>query len=280
METRERQFEQEPDLGIETIRGSGGGEASYCPERGGIITSLKLRGQEILYLDEDTLKDRAVNVKGGIPILFPNAGPIKGEGYPGLKQHGFAREAVDWVAVQDESGRSFMETLKANAETKKVYPYDFRFSTGGKFEEDGSFTLLQEVENLEAGKDMPLSMGLHPYFKVPREAMGNIKFDFEGGTEVERSIEQWSKDKEVKTVKIDNPRVKDPKAKMRITIPSLGTLTIDASPEYKKIWVWSMVDKDFICIEPVMRNAGGLENEPELISPGKTFSSRVNIKLL
>ena len=55
-----------------------GNEVSFSPERGGIITSLKLGGKELLYLDEETFRNPEVNVKGGIPILFPNAGPLSG----------------------------------------------------------------------------------------------------------------------------------------------------------------------------------------------------------
>ena len=58
-----------------------------------------------------------------------------------------------------------------------------------------------------------------------------------------------------------------------------GTLIIDLSPEYKKIWIWSMVGKDFICIEPIMRDAGGLIENPENIPPKKTLHTRVNFKL-
>lgn len=261
-------------LSIETIIGPQGGEASYSPERGGIVRSIKLGGEEILYLDEETFQNKSSNVKGGIPILFPNAGPITtGQELPNLEQHGFARKSV-WQTASASEG--FRETLEANKETRVAYPYNFRFSMSGQFETNGSFTLKSEVENQEEHKELPLSMGLHPYFKVPSSAKAKIKFDFAGGEEIEKQIETWANGE---AVSIDNPKMKDPAAVLRVEIPGLGTLVIDASAEYQKIWVWSLPDKDFVCIEPVMRNINGLIDNPEMIKPKETFSASVNFNL-
>jgi len=272
---QENNLERKQKLKIETIKGPNNREVSYCPERGGIITSIKLEGKEILYLDEKTFLNIDTNVKGGVPILFPNAGPItENSEFPNLEQHGFARKSK-WQTENVKDG--FRETLSANEETKKMYPYDFQFSFLGKFEEDGSFTLNQEVENKEETKELPLSMGLHPYFKVPSAEKSNIKFNFEGGDFVEKQLEIWANGK---AVSIDNPKIKNPDAKMEVYIPSLGSLIIDASVEYQKIWVWSMSGKDFVCVEPVMRDKNGLVDNPEKIKPKETFSTKVNLKLI
>ena len=261
-----------PGLKMETVKMSDGSEVSYCPERGGIITSIKLQGREILYLDEETLKDIKTNVKGGIPVLFPNAGPIQSPQFPDLKQHGFARNSK-WTAQKGES--TFMQTLKANEDTKKVFPFDFLLSVGGQLNKDGSFSLTQSVQN--TGQEaMPVSSGLHPYFRVPNEEKKNIKFNFKGGDLVEQNIAQWANDK---AFKIDNPKVDDPNAVMEVVIPSVGTLFIDASKEYRRIWIWSLPGKDFVCIEPVMRDSGGLVNDPEIVLPGSTIQAKVNIRL-
>lgn len=273
---KENNLENKHKFKIETIKGPQGGEVSYCPERGGIITSIKLGGKEILYLDEETFKNVDTNVKGGIPILFPNAGPItENSEFPNLEQHGFARKSK-WSKENIEDG--FKEVLSANEETKKMYLYDFQFSVSGKFEEDGSFTFNQEVENKEENKELPISMGLHPYFKVSNSEKSNIKFNFEGGKFIEDNIETWANIG--KAVSIDNPKVKDPNAVMEVVIPSLGTLIIDVSVEYQKIWVWSVPGKDLVCVEPVMRDKNGLVDNPEKIKPKETFSAKVNFKLI
>lgn len=259
---------------IETITTPENNQVSFCRERGGIITSIKFKDKEILYLDKATLQNREVNVRGGIPILFPNAGPIESPQYTNLKQHGFARNSSNWKTEKFING--FKETLMSTKETKKIFPYDFRFIINTNFEKDGSFTINQEVENLEDNEELPLSMGLHPYFKVPQDIKGEIKFNFEGGKFIEEQIELWANGK---YISIDNPKVKNPNTVMEITIPTLGTLIIDASPLYKKIWIWSMPGKDFICIEPVMRDKGGLVENPEKIKIKETFRASVNFRL-
>lgn len=267
-------IEQKHVFKIETIKGPNGGEVSFCPERGGIITSLKLGGKEILYLDEETFKNIGISVKGGIPWLFPNAGPLdKDSKFPLLPQHGFARN-MKWETEKIDNG--FRMTLRGDEETKKLYPYDFQFIIEGKLEEDGSFTLNQEVNNLEKDNELPISMGMHPYFKVSNEEKKNIKFNFKGGEEVEKQVDKWANGK---AVSIDNPKLKDPNAVVKVFIPNLGELIIDARIEYEKIWIWSMPGKDFVCVEPVMRDKNGLIDNPSLIKPKNAFKSSVNFKL-
>jgi len=259
---------------IETIRLSNGNEVSYCPRRGGIITLIKLQGKEILYFDETTFQNLEVSVRGGIPILFPNAGALDNPKFPNLKQHGFARNSSRWTVLKNAGG--FHETLLSDEETKKVYPYDFRLSLDGKFGGDDSFIITQVVENLGTEKELSVSFGLHPYFLVSNDEKKNIKFNFAGGKFIEEKISDWANDK---FISVDNPRLEDPSAKIEVIIPSLGTLVLDISPQYKKIWVWSLPGKDFVCIEPAMRDVGGLVNDPEIVKPGAIFSASFGLTL-
>ena len=249
---------------------------SYCPARGGIITSLCLHGKEILYLDEASFQDTQLNVRGGIPILFPNAGAIEDERFPGLKQHGFARTSSNWQCSQNAAGTRFTETLQTDASTTPEYPFAVRQMLSGILEEDGSATIIQEVTNLESRKSVPISMGLHPYFNIKATEKRALTFDCFGGELVEAAVEHWSNGG---TTSIANPRTLDPHASLRVTIPSLGALTLTTSPEYQRIWIWSLPGKDFLCIEPVLRDVGGLVKDPEFVLPGETYSAQLNIRL-
>ncbi len=241
---------------------------------GGVITSLKLKGKEILYFDQETFIDIEKSVRGGIPILFPNAGELqKNDIYPNLKRHGFAKN-MEWKVEKIEDG--FKETLVANEDTKNAYPYDFKLSIIGLFERDGSFTLKQEVKNMENDKELPISTGLHPYFKVPDGEKKDIKFNFEEGQIAEDKIDIWANSG---TVYIDNPKTKNPEAVLNIDIPRLGTIILDISLEYEKIWIWSIPKSDFICIEPMMRGLNGLIDNPFNIKNGGVFNAYLNIKL-
>jgi len=164
-----------------------------------------------------------------------------------------------------------MENLKSDASTKEVFPYDFELSVNSGFDNDGSFNMVQSVKNLEKEKDMPVSFGLHPYFKVPHESKKDVKFNFEGGKEIEEKFDIWANGK---AVSIDNPGVP-----IEVSVPGTGTLVFDISKEYKKIWVWSQPGEDFFCVEPVMRNKGGLVDDPENVKPNGTCHTNFNIKL-
>jgi galactose mutarotase-like enzyme len=253
-------------LKIEKVTSGFFNEVSYCPERGGIITSLKFGGKEILYFNKNTFENLTLSVRGGIPILFPNFGPINDPKYPDLKQHGFARTSSKWISEKITNG--FKETLIADEDSLKSYPYHFELTINGKFEDNKSFTITQEVKNLENDKEMPISMGLHPYLKTPANKKGDIKFDFDGGRFIEEQVNAWANGKDTAATNPNTP--------MKIIIPNLGTVTIDASPEYRKIWIWSIAENDFVCVEPVMRKKNGLVEDPQMIKPGETFSASVN----
>lgn len=263
-----------PSFKVETVKTHERNEISICPERGGIITSLKIGDRELLYMEEETFLDQQKNVRGGIPVLFPNAGPNDNPEFPEIKQHGFARTS-EWKSekiIENE----FSETLMSDDISKEIYPYDFKLNMAGKIENNGSFTIVQSITNLEKEKSMPISMGLHPYFRVPNTEKKNIKFDFEGGKTIEDNADKWMNGK---SVSIDNPKLKNPEAKIKVSIPGLGILILDISSEFQKIWIWSLPDKDFVCIEPVMRDSGGFTTDPELVEAGKSISGMVNINI-
>lgn len=265
-------FEQKNNiLKIETVKSPEDSEVSFCPERGGIITSIKIKGKEILYLDEETFKNSEVNVKGGVPILFPNAGQIpdeiKFENLKNLKQHGFARDSK---FNSEKTTDGFKENLISNSNTKEVYPYDFNLSLDCHFGKDNSFSIIQTVENT-GENEMPISSGFHPYFKVPSEQKNNIKFNFKGGDFVEEQVAVWANGK---AVSIENPNTP-----LEVEIPGLGILVFNISKEYQRIWVWSQEGKDFVCIEPVMRDKGGIILNPEIIKTKEKLTTTFNILL-
>jgi galactose mutarotase-like enzyme len=259
---------------IFNVKALSGNEVSFSPSRGGIITSLKFSGTEILYLDNKTFVNTAGNVRGGIPILFPNAGIVESSNFPGLKQHGFARNSDEWKSELIPNG--FRETLLVKKDDQISYPYDCSLSVEGTFPNENSFTLIQKVENLEESAAIPIAFGLHPYFKVANEEKKNIRFNFEGGQQVQDQAFVWMNGG---TVIIDNPKLKDPSAVLEISIPKLGTVRLDVSIEYKKLWIWSVPGENFFCVEPAMRDIGGLTNDPTLIKPAETFSASVTFSL-
>ena len=251
------------DFEIKKIEHDKLNSVSYCADRGGIITSLVLQGKELLYLDRETLNNKALSVRGGIPILFPNAGALRENLlFPKLEQHGFVRN-IGWK--DDSTAKNINLKIESNRELNNVYPYQFKIETSASISKDNSFLFEQKILNTDT-QQIPVSAGLHPYFKVENKWKKNIIFDFPGGQYVSDSFDSWSQGH---YISIDNPAVKNIKDPMKVIIPELGSLILQVSPNYKKIWIWSLSEKDFICIEPVMRDINGLIEDPCFINIGK-----------
>lgn len=258
---------------IRTFEGPSGSAVSVSPERGGIITSIRLSGKEILFMNPETFRDPSKNVRGGIPILFPFSGPATDgirKRFPGLdRQHGFARNADRWSLEELPEG-GFRETFESDDETKRMFPFEFRLSVEVRFGADGAVTIVESVTN-DGTEPMPVSPGLHPYFRVDHGRRADIAFDFEGGDRVKGEYGIWTNSG---TTVIDNPGT------LRVRMPGRGTIAMEVSPEYRKILVWSAgPDADYLCIEPVLRGDGGLVDEPRMIAPGESFSIPVTYRL-
>ena len=101
---------------------SGTTQAKIAPERGGLLTSFYIDSTEIIYLDRETFIDATKNVRGGIPLLFPNAGPLKG-GLYNLPQHGFVRK-IPWTVIEQKRNSIALQLL-SNQEIRINYPFDF-----------------------------------------------------------------------------------------------------------------------------------------------------------
>lgn len=110
------------------------------------------------------------------PVLFPficNTDSKKytyeGQTYS-LANHGFARDSEFELASSDSGSAEFL--LKSNAETLKLYPFEFelriRYTMAGN-----KLTVSYTVKNTDK-KDMYFFIGGHPAFNVP---MGDESFD-------------------------------------------------------------------------------------------------------
>ncbi len=250
------------DLVIERFDTNHDSGITCCPFRGGIVISLILNGKEVLYFDPASIVQGAP-IRGGIPILFPNAGVSET-----LPRHGFARDSSNWNFEKTEMG--FVQTLVANDETKKIYPYDFVLTLAARFESPDTGTFIQTVTNHELQKSLPVAMGLHPYFPVPDAEKRNVQFYNSDGALIETHFELWNNGD---TTVIDNPGILD------IKIPSLGMLHMEISAEYKKIWIWSAPGSSYVCIEPMMRDIGGFDDNPRMVLPQEKISAHFSITL-
>lgn len=230
---------------------------TVVPERGGIVTSWQLRGQEMLYLDRDRFADSSLSIRGGIPILFPICGNLpdntysfSGQTYQ-LKQHGFARD-LGWQVVDrithDRVGITI--ALESNAQTRSVYPFDFelRFSY---FLQGNALEIHQQITN-RSTVPMPFSIGLHPYFLVHDKSQ--LQFDIPAAqyqNQIDQTVhdfagrfdfEQDEIDVAFRSLTRSDASATDPTRRLR--------LKLEFDPAFSTVVFWTVKGKDYYCLEP------------------------------
>lgn len=245
-----------------------GVQVEVVPARGALVTAMRVGKTDVLYLDRATLEDPTKNVRGGIPLLFPFAGKLVDETFTlastKMKQHGFARNRA-WT-VTERDAASVRMTLAADADTRAQWPYDFTAHHDVMIVPGG----VQLALTLIAGADaLPVSPGWHPYFAL---AQGADKAAVRSAI-VPDAAERFGDDREFD---FGMPAPIDGRA--QFTLPALGELAIEASPEMRHLQFWSQPGKPFICIEPFYGPAGTINTEARGWVPAhsaRTFWMRI-----
>jgi len=239
----------DPSLGEVIALGADGVAAEVVPDRGALVTALQVGGVDLLYLDRATLEDRSKNVRGGIPLLFPFAGKLVDEIFTltgtRMKQHGFARNRA-WM-VTERDATSLRMTLADDADTRAQWPYPFTAHHEVMLLPGG----LQLALTIVAGDQaLPVSPGWHPYFAVAAADKPAVRGDV-AGLAADRFVAD----------EFDFGVPAPVEGRSRFTVPGLGELRIQASPELRHLPFWSQPGKPFICIEPFFGPAGTVNTE-------------------
>jgi len=231
--------------------------AEVVPERGALVTALRVGARDVLYLDRATLDDPTKNVRGGIPLLFPFAGKLVDETFTltgtKMKQHGFARNRA-WT-VTERDAASLQMTLAADAETRAQYPFDFTAHHRVMIVPGG----LQLELTIVAGADaLPVSPGWHPYFACATAAKASVHDGFTDGREFDFGM----------VAPIDGHS------------RFANGITLDASPELRHLQFWSQPGKPFVCLEPFYGPAGTINTDQRGWVPAgaaRTFCMRIRV---
>lgn len=146
---------------------------AFVSPEGAELRQWSVAGHEVLWTPDASVWDAVA------PVLFPVVGwtrggrvRVDGRSYP-LGLHGFA--AGQRFTLVDKSGSSLRLADRADAETRRLYPFDYRltldFAVAGV-----SLSCTAEVTN-EGDRPMPYAFGLHPGFRWPEGAAATIIFD-------------------------------------------------------------------------------------------------------
>ena len=265
---------------------STGSQIEVVPERGGIVTSWQINGQEVFYLDSDRFTHPDLSVRGGNPILFPLCGNVPDDTYSvdgkdyQIKQHGFARELAWTATEQSNDGKASVTVeLSSNEQTKAVYPFDFHLAFTYQLR-GNTLEIRQEYKNLSS-VPMPFSSGFHPYFlcgdknqievDIPsanyqdNKTKENFAFDGKFNFDQDEIDSVFGKLSGRSTSVIDNDR------KLKIAI--------DYDDFYTYLVFWTVKGKDFYCLEPwsATRNSLNTKEHLTVLDPNSSCTAVVSI---
>jgi galactose mutarotase-like enzyme len=242
-----------------------GAVVHVAPARGGMVTRFSVGGKPVLFLDETTLRDPSKSVRGGIPVLFPIAGKLPGGTYEvdgreyAMKQHGFARD-LPWKVVDESTadGASVTLALEATDATRQVYPFEFALRFTYRLR-GGALLLEQSFEN-RGDVPMPVQPGLHPYFFVPDATKTGARietdakrgYDNRTGCEVPVVQPIALAGREVDLFLLDHT----PRATTLLR-PGQASVRLEFGEDQRVLVVWTLPDRDFVCVEP-WREIGGV----------------------
>ena len=142
--------------------------ALIAPYNGGMLTSLKKDGTEILSLDKNSL-DVAPMLSGGIPLLFPFASRTENDTYVynnkeyAMPFHGLIKNSA--FGIKNVTSDEAVLYIENNELWKECfYPFDFYLELKYTLTENG--IILDAC--LENRGEVPLyhSFGFHPFFKA------------------------------------------------------------------------------------------------------------------
>ena len=226
---------------ITLVSGSTG--AKIAPARGGLVTSFSVNDTEILFLERATFNDVAQNVRGGIPLLFPNAGPLQGNLYQ-LPRHGFARNTAWNLTEQNQN--SITLQLQSGGNTRAIYPFDFTLELNVAIS-GNQLTHNMTVTNMGA-RPMPTAYGIHPYFKISQAEKQLLVANIAG---FHAGKIDWTSEFDKS---FPNP------GRIQVRMPG-KELTIENDPAlFQFVRIWHLAGKDFICLEPWTRDNFALDD--------------------
>lgn len=207
------------------------------------------------------------------PVLFPSVGvthdghyKYRGKSYP-MSQHGFARD-MEFTFLGQE-GNTLVHELKATAETKENYPFDFVFQVRHILNEDG--VVVDWTVKNEDDEEMLFTIGAHPAFVVPAKEgteQKDYKLTFDGqkelkyiyineeGTAIYRDVKTLPLENGCYTIGehlfdngvliFENKQVE----KVGFAFPDGSEyLTIDCKG-FPFVGIWTKPNAPFICLEP------------------------------
>ncbi len=225
-------------------------------------------GKEYLWQgDKSIWGSRSPNLFPYIARLTDGMYTLNGQKY-NMERHGFVRGSI--LVPEDVKGDSVTLVLEQNEETKKQYPYDFKYKVVYQLEEN-RLNITFVVEN-NSNETMYFAVGGHPGFNVPFD--DNLKFEdyyLEFAEEHTPKLVGFTDDCFVNGEKLDYPLIDNKKINLEhslfeidaiifektsksVTIKSdksEKSITVDfPNFDYMGFWHMPKTEAPYVCVEP------------------------------
>ena len=159
--------------------------AAFRPAHGMIGTSLTHRGEEILRFPESLDSAARSGTSVGIPINYPWANRLRGDSYTALGRrveldsrspwlltdwndvilHGVPWPRLEWEPV--EAGETFVASRLRWDRPELLHVFPFRHEVQMRASLDEQGLTVETTVHANAGEDVPVSFGFHPYIGLP-----------------------------------------------------------------------------------------------------------------
>lgn len=219
--------------------------ARILPDDGLTVATFSIGGRDILAPDGMLDVGGKQKRRGGIPVLFPQAGALEGtEPNFNLVQHGFARD-MPWENLGVSSDQKTAKfRLTASRMTKEKYPFPFEVRANISLE---AVALRYDLAVFNPST-APIfaAPGLHPYFALPADRRSLLVTNVPGF--------------DIGTYRMGTSIVMPPQ-RVDLDIPGLGRVKMTPGGDFlrqsSRLVIWS--DRpDYICFEPWSSGVGDL----------------------
>jgi galactose mutarotase-like enzyme len=257
-----------------------------APSRGGIVTRFDVGDRATLYLDEATLRDPDKNVRGGVPVLFPTPGKLADDAWShggrsgALPQHGFARNlAWELVDTGTEGVAECTLVLASGEATRARWPW--RFVLLHHISLVGNVLRIEQHLESESDTPMPYGLGFHPYFRLPAGEKGGARIE----TDATRAWDNVAKREialdgiDLAGGEVDLHLLDHGRSDATLRLSGGRAVELRCGPEYQRWVIWTLPDRDFVCLEPWTSPGNALNDGQGLLelAPGQTHSTFVEL---
>ena len=255
-----------------------------APGRGGLIKRFQVRGRELLYLDEATYQDRQKNVRGGIPILFPNPGKLENDefsidGEKGKQsQHGFLRNKE--LRVVEFDADEGVVKLATEWQRSVAYPWSGKIALRVLLR--GGLLRIEMMITNRDDRPMPFALGFHPYFAIleAQKPTFTVSHHAEQAMDnVQKRIVKVGKNIDFTQTEVDLHLIDHPSSSMSMFLKDKLHATVRGSEDFG-VWVlWTKRGKDFVCVEPWTSPANALNSGERVLHVPKDASRKLWIEI-